>query len=456
MTAADPVRGLALGAGQQTTPMNSVAPPRRRWLVRWGVPLVVTACVLALLGYAARQTLRPSIEVQVAEVVARPAAAGAAAGNARTMTVQAPGWVEPDPYPSRVTALTEGVVTEVLVLEGQHVEAGQVVARLVDADAKLAARRAAATVETRKAELARAVAAERVEAARADELRDDLDRKRSLVERGAVGQGEVRQLELRLAGQEAMVSAAGAQTAQARAALAEAEGALAEADLRLARTEVRSPWSGVVLARIAEPGSRLMMNSDDRDAATIVKLYDPARLRVRVDIPLADAGKVAMGHEAEVTTEALPGVVMRGVVTLFVHEANIQKNTVQVKVNLSGAPPELKPEMLTRVRFLRPAAGAPAGGAGPGGAGADDLWIFAPEAAIADADGRQPFVWLYDEPTRTALRRDVRLEPGVADGYRRIAEGLRPGDRVILRPPPGLTQGAAVRPAAHRHGETTP
>ncbi|MCW5765381.1 MAG: efflux RND transporter periplasmic adaptor subunit [Phycisphaeraceae bacterium] len=432
-----------------------MTPPRRRWIVRWGVPLAVTAAVLALLGYAARQTLRPSIEVELVEVVARPAALGAVAGGSRAMTVQAPGWVEPDPYPSRVTALAEGVVTEVLVLEGQHVEAGQVVARLVDADAQLAARRAGATVETRKAEVARAMAAERVETARAAELSDDLDRKRPLVERGAVGQAEFRQLELRLAGQEAMVAAAGAQTAQARAALAEAEAALAEADLRLTRMVVRSPWSGVVLARIAEPGSRLMMNSDDRDAATIVKLYDPARLRVRVDIPLADAGKVAIGHEAEVTTEALPGVVLRGVVALFVHEANIQKNTVQVKVILTGAPPELKPEMLTRVRFFRPASTAPAG-TGPGGSTDDELWIFVPEASIADADGRQPFVWLFDEPSRTAVRRDVRPEPGATDGYRRIAEGLRPGDRVIVRPPAGLTSGAAVRPAPRRTGETRP
>ena len=55
-------------------------------------------------------------------------------------TVQASGWVEPDPYPVAVTALTEGVVAEVLVLEGQAVKKGQTVARMVSDDAPDCAR----------------------------------------------------------------------------------------------------------------------------------------------------------------------------------------------------------------------------------------------------------------------------------------------------------------------------
>ena len=55
-------------------------------------------------------------------------------------------------------------------------------------------------------------------------------------------------------------------------------------------------------------------------SGAVVRLYDPARLQVRVDVPLVDAAKVGVGTAAQITTEALPNVVFRGSVTRVVHE----------------------------------------------------------------------------------------------------------------------------------------
>ena len=57
-------------------------------------------------------------------------AAGLAAATTEPPTdtasgVQAPGWVEADPFPIAVTALTDGIVEEMLALEGQPGRTGR-------------------------------------------------------------------------------------------------------------------------------------------------------------------------------------------------------------------------------------------------------------------------------------------------------------------------------------------
>ena len=66
-----------------------------------------------------------------------------------------------------------------------------------------------------------------------------------------------------------------------------------EAALRLDRMEVRAPAAGVVLARLAQPGSVL---SGASPGHPVCSLYDPASLRVRVDVPQADVGKLFVGQ----------------------------------------------------------------------------------------------------------------------------------------------------------------
>src|SRR5690606_22449816 len=84
------------------------------------------------------------VPVLVREVQSRSLASSADGSDARQPVAQASGWIEPDPYPVLVNALADGVVREVLVLEGERVEADQPVARLVEEDAALALRQAEA------------------------------------------------------------------------------------------------------------------------------------------------------------------------------------------------------------------------------------------------------------------------------------------------------------------------
>src|SRR5690606_19427044 len=124
---------------------------------------------------------------------------------------------------------------------------------------------------------------------------------------------------------------------------------LAEAQLRAARLEIKSPIDGVAMRRWIVPGSVGSMGSDNPEMARVAELYDPLHLHVRVDVPLADAAKISVGQQAQIVVEVLSDRTFSGTVTRITNLADIQKNTLEVKVALDNPAPELKPDMLARV-----------------------------------------------------------------------------------------------------------
>jgi len=471
---------------------SSIPPPPRRWLTRLALPGAILLAAATLLGYAARNSLRPALDVRVVQVVSK-----ASSGAVGSVTVQAPGWVEADPFPIYVPALASGVVREVLVLEGQAVEANQVVARLIDDDARLARDQARANLEDSRARLAGAeadwddpieldrqlalsqaafqqVEAEREQvsaeiasqAARLNQLEDRYQRLAALPPESVAAQ-QVIEARLQRDAQQAVLDAtrqklevveAKRLTAeadlkaardhrrlrirqrqaldQAQADVQRAEVAVAEAELRLDRMEVRAPAAGIVMTRLAVPGSKLMLEGDGKFSANAVHLYDPDKLQVRVDVPLAAAARVGVDQRAEVTVDVLPDRRFEGAVTRIVHEADIQKNTLEVKVAIHDPSPELKPEMLARVKFMGSAAGRDSVGLAQ--------HVFVPEQLLLDRTADAAQVWLLTARNQ-ATRREVRLGSQGQDGWIETLTGLQPGDKVIAEPVAELEEGQRVR-----------
>ena len=128
---------------------SPVPPPASRWKTRILLPALVLGAAAAVLAYSARDAFQPAVAVNVVPAVVRQATEAPVGG----VVAQAPGWVEPDPYAITVPALADGIVQDVLILEGQSVKAGQVLVQLVDADARLALAKAQAELAQRQAEL---------------------------------------------------------------------------------------------------------------------------------------------------------------------------------------------------------------------------------------------------------------------------------------------------------------
>ncbi|MFO0840935.1 MAG: efflux RND transporter periplasmic adaptor subunit [Gemmataceae bacterium] len=480
---------------------------RRNLLTRFVLPGLLLLGFLGLVGYAARETLSPPRAVTVIPVTASQ---GAMDAPPDTPLFRAAGWAEARPTPTVVTALAEGVIEQLLVVEGQEVRQGEVVARLVAADARLALESAEAEVELRDSEVASArsvVAAARarlelpvhlqaeaadaeaalsraeselealpnavaaaearvayarrefdvarrsggaVSAISMEKARTDLDAasgsQRELLTRQKRLPVEIAALKAKRDAQRQKLDRKVDEVRQLGEAEASLKGALAKvrqsaaardlAKLRLSRMEVRSPATGRVLGLIARPGTRLngLAASSLQDSSTVLTIYDPASLQVRVDVRLDDVGKVRPGQNARIESAALPEQPLEGEVLLATSQADIQKNTLSVKVAVRNAPPALKPDMLCQVTFLappRPATSAPKG--------AEAYRMLVPRQLV-DSGG----LWVADQLTGTARFRAVEVGLSAGDLVE-VTRGLAASDKLIVGGREGLKEGDRVR-----------
>ncbi|MHC4407703.1 MAG: efflux RND transporter periplasmic adaptor subunit [Planctomycetota bacterium] len=133
---------------------RSAAPSRQPGARRWGV-IGLTAVVLFVAGTFLVPLLRPAQEVRTGTI----RLAGQAEGSARIGVAEAAGWIEPEPFAVYARPLVSGVLSELLVLEGDAVKKGETVLARLESASLLARRdRAKADVELREAELRRAEA----------------------------------------------------------------------------------------------------------------------------------------------------------------------------------------------------------------------------------------------------------------------------------------------------------
>ena len=118
---------------------------------------------------------------------------------------------------------------------------------------------------------------------------------------------------------------------------------------------IYAPISGRVLTLDAQPGKRLvgMDPASEQNSSTVISMYDPKSLQVRVDVRLEDVPHVQIGQPVEIQTAAL-AKPLAGEVLWVTTRADIQKNTLQVKVSITDPPQVITPEMLAQVTFLAP------------------------------------------------------------------------------------------------------
>jgi RND family efflux transporter MFP subunit len=394
--------------------MNTTIPqPKKRFLTRLGVPIAIIAITVCVLIYASWESIRPTIKVEAITVVMRDVQTDTPQHATEDLgaVVQAPGWVEAEPYSIYVGALTQGIVESVLVLEGDTVTKGQPIAKLVSEDNQLLLQVA---ISHEKLLLGKYNAAN----ATMQEIADEYNRKKPLAQSGALASGPVERLRLRLLTEEANVSIA-------QASLEQANIAKRTAQLALDRCTVRSPIDGVVIELIASPGSVIRFGGSEH-ASHIVHLYDPEKLQVRADVPLADTAKVGVGYPAQIVVDVLPNTTFDGVVLRFVHRADQQKNTLEAKVKILNPSPLLKPDMLARVKILQPKQEANEQGTWT------EKHVFIPMSVITDREN--PVVWVVSTLSKgkgIAQSRPLVLGDQEFDGWIEVLSGLSTGDKVI-------------------------
>ena len=217
----------------------------------------------------------------------------------------------------------------------------------------------------------------------------------------------------------------------------EAKLRLRQAELALERNVVRAPMDGRVLRLVAAPGTRVMGldATAGQSSNTVIEMYDPDRLQVRADVRLEDVPMVTPGQPVEIETASSPAPI-KGRVLQSTSSANIQKNTLEVKVELIDPPPSVSPEMLVTATFLAPQVERSASEA------TEAERMFAPKQLIESGESGS-FAWVVDSD-ETARQRSVEVGSNGSDGLVEIKSGLRVTDKLIASGSDGLTQGSPV------------
>jgi RND family efflux transporter MFP subunit len=391
-------------------------PRRRRGDGRWLRWLGLAAAVVVIAGgTAAFVVIRPDL-VAVETASAQPAWTGAAEGGS---LLDASGYVVAR-REATVSAKITGKVTQVLVQEGQHVAAGQVLARLDDSNTRASLEQAVAQANSAEASIAVAQAT----------LADDLPkyaRSQKLNARGFLSEQDVED------------SRAAADTARDNLELARRNLAAARATVEVFQrgeddTVVRAPFAGVVTATAAQPGEIVAPVAGGGFTRTgICTIVDMDSLEVDVDVAESFIARVSPGMPATVKLDAYPNWEIPAEVITVIPTADRSKATVTVRVGFKIKDPRIIPEMGAHVAFLSPASKTTA---------AASHAVVIPADAVQTEDSGQAVVFVIADGK--AERRAVRLGERTSAGQMVVA-GLSPGEAVAVEGADRLKDGSGVK-----------
>jgi RND family efflux transporter MFP subunit len=388
--------------------------PRRsrgRWLaLALGLVLVVGG--LAWFGLA--RSAPPSVRT----AVARAAPRGPASGS----VLDASGYVTARRQ-ATVSAKITGKVTEVLIEEGMRVQEGAVLARLDDTEAK-------AQLGLARAQLTAARSQQAEIRAQLEQAERDHERQAELFRRQLVA---AQALDAAVAQRDMLRAKLAATAEQIRVA----EESVSVAQVQLDNTVIRAPFSGVVIAKAAQPGEMISPISAGGGFTRtgIGTIVDMDSLEIQVDVNESYIGRVTPEQPVEATLNAYPDWKIPGAVIAIIPTADRSKATVKVRIAIKQKDQRIVPDMGVRVAFLSPPSGGGAAPAEPPAA------VMVPvEAVRAEGERGVVFVFAGDR----VERRSVTLGPP-AGRQRPVLGGLKDGERVVLSPPESLKDGDPVK-----------
>jgi RND family efflux transporter MFP subunit len=361
--------------------------------------LMVVATVLAAAGYVIyAKTIGQPPTVQTMMIVA------STDGRSSVLLTGSGYIVTRHKYITIGTKILGQIVDEPIE-EGQHIKAGDVLARIDDRDYQAQLRQAIAIRDVAKANL--------------HLLQDKADRARRLITTGAISTDDF----------ETAVSAAEV----AQAGLERDEAAVDYAKFNVNQCVISSPINGIVLRKYRELGDTINFGGQIQaggGATDIAQLADTDDMRAEVDINEADIAKVAIGSPATVALDSYPDKQFHAALVKVYPEADRQKGTIKVEVQITRPDLQIiKPEMGVKVSFLenQPAA-------------TQQPRITVPESAVR-VEGGETYVWTVRKGIvqRVGVARGQRTEAGIE-----IKQGLNDGDVVVVSPHANLANGSKV------------
>ncbi len=351
-------------------------------------------------------------------------AAETASGSGPAAVLNASGYVTARRQ-ATVSSKITGKVAEILVEEGMKVEAGQVLARLDDRQARL-------ELDLAQAQLGAAEKSLAETEANLNLAQKDLERNRQLTAGGVSSQAAL-------------------DTAEAQAGSLEARLRRQQGDVEVARrnaailrqllddTVIRAPFAGVAISKDAQPGEMVSPVSAGGGFTRtgISTIVDMSSLEIEVDVNESYLQRVTAGQKVRATLDAYPEAPFPAHLITVIPSADRDKATVKVRIGFDELDPRILPDMGVKVAFLADES-APGGSAGSGGS----RTVRVPRSAVRDdANGKIVFIV---GPEGDLERRAVSVALGTGD-MAEVTAGLRAGEKVVIEGPETLAAGARVR-----------
>jgi RND family efflux transporter MFP subunit len=298
------------------------------------------------------------------------------------------------------------------------VKEGQVIARLENEDTLAARDQAEANLKLARANLESAKA-------QLDEATKTYLRYKQLVAGGYVARSAYDTAE-------AAYERAQAGVAAAEASVRASTAALESAKVALDYTLIRAPFDAVVLTKDADVGDIITpLGAATNAKAAVVTIADMSSLQVEADVSETNLSIVKVGQPCEIQLDALPDSRFRGTVHMIVPTADRTKATVMVKVRFIDKDPRILPEMRAKVSFLsrpvKPEEEKP-------------RTVVNPKAVVTN-EGKSKVFIVQEGKVREA---SVTLGPPLGDMVE-VLNGLKAGDRVVVKPPKRLQDGSRIK-----------
>lgn len=326
-----------------------------------------------------------------------------------------------------LSAKVAGRVMKLFVDIGSRVGAGDVLAELETTDYEFRLRQAEAQVEQTRARLGLSgVSPDKVDPKDTAIVRQAAAslREATLLHQNATRlfqQGITSKVDFERAGVALMAAQARHQAAieevfQLQALLLERRAQVSLAQQNLTDTVIRAPFNGAITRRIASLGEFLSVN------APVVQLVRQHPIRIRVSVPERLAAKVRTGQRIDIRFEGA-GEVRTGRTVRLSPSIEAQNRSLVVEGELPNEDGRLRPGSFVEAAITTDPA-------------AQGLAI--PVRSVASFAGVQRVFVLREGALDD---RPIKLGRTLESGKVQVAEGLQPGDAVVLEPNDSMRAG---------------
>lgn len=317
------------------------------------------------------------------EVVKVPVEVAKASRSAVTAAFQGTANLVPEAEADVVTK-TSGVVLQIMVEEGDRVEAGQVLARLDSDRQRLALRQSEANLR---------------------KLENDFKRQEELIGRKLISQDVFDRSRYDLDTQRASYEIA---------------------KLELSYAEIRAPIGGVVSKRMVKVGNLIQLNQP------LFKIDDFDPLEAMINVPEREMRLIQANQPVQMLVDALPGAVFTGSVARVSPVVDASTGTFRVVAQFKDDSGQLRSGMFGRVRVVYDQRA--------------DALVVPRSALVGDDKDASVFVVEADIAKRRKVKLgyadggQVEVVDGIAEGEQVVTLGqaaLRDGAKVqVINPEP--------------------